>query len=762
MTQRGEIWRHNPEDILLSIPNFAPEDLVRQVDTTASTISDADALVRLRMMRELETFDRRISIKENKFARQLAKLYSKVRAPDPNQWTQISIAEITKSISTSKEEAEDVVSQVAVHKLLMLDPLHFAAQELHASSMQFSARPQKEIENIQRVIEWIRRDSKELSGFIERANKIIPRALDLRKEKSDVLPQRSESQMLQFSPSDRRIIDFLRCSIRKHSAHQPSPYDAFAPTIIKRLDFYKKDITRDVIFNFLQDIGVLEPWSDPILLTEERVISEGQVLTNVPRDGPKLTEDPLDHIRHDWGQLPVYVIDAADAEELDDGISIEKVPDGTNWVHVHVADPTSQLSRTDPITLTAATRGCTIYGPQQTFPMLPSEFTMKTHSLGAFDAEKGQNVLTFSTRVDAKGHIIESTVRAGIIRNVHVLTYTAVERSWGVDIPYVRWPFGDALTEVIPRDVPSEARDDLTALRDISVTQIEKRVEAGRYSWFIDKPKAIFPDKPLPSSDSIPQLWSGYPKLVYGVESGNLSPARAMVAEAMILAGQCAGSFCNEKGVPGLFRSAGEPVGSFMDKKDDFRSFNGRVPLEIAAKAMVARSPASYSTIPADHWPLNVQSENGGYIRVTSPLRRFSDMVMHWQIKSALLREKHPAISLQEMGRYASQLHEREYLVNRVIRAQNGYWAAVFMQRRLRRHPEEMASLKLDGYAFTSPEFETYSREYNTQVLIPELGLKGWLTTDKVPHWDLGDKIPVHISDVTMVGKAKVRLEIAT
>lgn len=43
--------------------------------------------------------------------------------------------------------------------------------------------------------------------------------------------------------------------------------------------------------------------------------------------------------------LPIYVIDAVYAEELDDGISIESVPGepNTDWIHIHVADPTIEL-----------------------------------------------------------------------------------------------------------------------------------------------------------------------------------------------------------------------------------------------------------------------------------------------------------------------------------------------------------------------------------------------------------------------------------
>jgi len=53
--------------------------------------------------------------------------------------------------------------------------------------------------------------------------------------------------------------------------------------------------------------------------------------------------DPAEHLRHDFGNFPVSVVDDAGAEELDDGLSIEPVPNepSSAWIHVHIVDPTS-------------------------------------------------------------------------------------------------------------------------------------------------------------------------------------------------------------------------------------------------------------------------------------------------------------------------------------------------------------------------------------------------------------------------------------
>ena len=756
ITQRGEIWSNNPEDIMVSIPDFTPEHILDQISASDEAVGTQDAMARLKIIKELDIFEQQITVMTNYYAPVVSKVYQKVRSRDPTRWSRVSLEDIVTSHPPPKSQPNKTVAIVALHKLFMLDPLHFVATEVHRSSLEFSVRPLDEVENVLRVRQWIRTNSIEVASFIDKAKAIASLPRDIRDQSPQDPPAPHDISLPTLSPSDRHIIEFLRCAIRKHSAHQTSPYESFAPTIIKRLGIYKADITGNIIFNFLRDIGTLEPWHDMILLTEEKEITAGSSKATVSKDETTFSVDKLDSQRHDWGQLPVYVIDAADAEELDDGISIERLNDGSNWLHIHVADPTSHLTRESPLALAAAAQGCSMYGPQKTLSMLPSSYTMSRYSLGNLDGGDGQKVLTFSAHLDKDGHVLESRVRAGVIHNVHVITYAAVENAWGEPSYDLRWPFGDELSTTPQDKAPSsEAISDLKGLRELGLQQQHRRAQLGRMSWTMPQPKVFFPDRPVPTSSSDLQLWTGYPRMLYGVERRELSPARAMVAEAMILASRVAGSFCAENGLPGLFRAAGKPLGAPVNSTS-----GGSIPAELVMRSQIASRPAYYSTTPSEHWQLGVGAETGGYVRVTSPLRRFADMVMHWQIKAVLQGEKKPGIPLEEMQKYAAHLHERESVIKSINRAQQGYWAAIFIQRRLKYQPDEPVLRNLQGYAFTSAEFDTFSRLYTTPVLVPVLGIKGWLSTTKKPEWNTGDNIKVRVADVTMVGKAKIRLEV--
>jgi hypothetical protein len=50
--------------------------------------------------------------------------------------------------------------------------------------------------------------------------------------------------------------------------------------------------------------------------------------------------------------------------------------------------------------------------------------------------------------------------------------------------------------------------------------------------------------------------------------------------------------------------------------------------------------PAALSTTIIPHWNMGLTQPGTGYLRATSPLRRFDDLLAHWQIKSHLAKTK--------------------------------------------------------------------------------------------------------------------------
>jgi exoribonuclease-2 len=317
-------------------------------------------------------------------------------------------------------------------------------------------------------------------------------------------------------------------------------YSGLVGTLVKKVGAYDEDITPNVVFDFLQDIGAVPPWEDFISLYRERFLQETDFrpvsyYKDIPRnvlDGlPK--EDRHAAIRHDWGDLPVYVIDAEDAEELDDGVSIEPTAkDGSTWIHAHIADPTTRLPPNHPLALKAAQRATTLYLPQETHPMLPPQFVRANGGLtSCTDNQSYQEVLTFSAKIDDSGGIIDSAVRPGVVRNVQIVSYASVDASWGWVVDPATYPFGRPLSERLSRTfLPQEHHKTLDSLR--VVAEKIRLARSGQGASIVNLPvgRVHFEDKPVPTNPlhtHQPTLWKGFPVLSYRSKKGRTVPPGA-------------------------------------------------------------------------------------------------------------------------------------------------------------------------------------------------------------------------------------------
>ena len=63
-----------------------------------------------------------------------------------------------------------------------------------------------------------------------------------------------------------------------------------------------------------------------------------------------------------------------------------------------------------------------------------------------------------------------------------------------------------------------------------------------------------------------------------------------------------------------------------------------------------------------------------GYLRVTSPLRRYEDVVAHWQIKAALHGRHDEVFSLEEMDKEMPELARRAEAVQDISRGSGDWW----------------------------------------------------------------------------------------
>ncbi len=94
-------------------------------------------------------------------------------------------------------------------------------------------------------------------------------------------------------------------------------------------------------------------------------------------------------------------MDDASTTEVDDGVSLERRPDGSTWVHVHIADPSALVALNSELDLSARARTSTIYLPELKAPMFPLSISQDVLSLREGVERQGPPALTFSGKARA-------------------------------------------------------------------------------------------------------------------------------------------------------------------------------------------------------------------------------------------------------------------------------------------------------------------------------------------------------------------------
>jgi exoribonuclease-2 len=287
-----------------------------------------------------------------------------------------------------------------------------------------------------------------------------------------------------------------------------------------------------------------------------------------------------------------------------------------NRLWVHVADAAALTSPDSPTDLEARARGATLYLPETTIPMLPEEAIPR---LGLGLAEISP-ALSFGLNLDADGVVTDVEIMPSWVR-VRRLSYDEVEARLEEE------PFR-GLYELAQHH---QARRRANGAIFIDLPEVKMRVSDGRVAI-----------KPLPRLRS-----------------------RMLVTEAMVMAGEAAARFALTKGLSFPFTTQ-DPV----DAAD-------RQPAGLAAMYALRRTlrPRQYSSQPGPHGGLGLEV----YAQVTSPLRRYLDLVAHQQLR-ACLRGGDP-LEAQAIIERVGAAEAAAQGVRRAERLSREHWTVVYLQQ---------------------------------------------------------------------------------
>ena len=302
--------------------------------------------------------------------------------------------------------------------------------------------------------------------------------------------------------------------------------------------------------------------------------------------------------RRDFSALYTVAIDDEGTTEVDDALALEHDGDD-RFVHVFIADPAAFVTEGDAIDIEARRRGATLYHPVQRYPMLPVPLGEQAASLVTGERRPA---LAFSTRFDDAGEVTGFAVQEAMIRVDRQITYDTVDALLEAEVP---------ATE---DDVP--LTDLLRGLLDVAEGERARRLHQGALVFERTEITVRVDDD----------------RRVHRKRLETGAASRRIVSEHMILACSQAAAFCRDERIPTVYRKQAPP--------DEPLEWSPEMSADLPAMdaAMRRLKKAELSLHPHRHHSLGVEA----YTQVTSPLRRYQDLVMHRQLKAHLRGEPPP------------------------------------------------------------------------------------------------------------------------
>lgn len=431
--------------------------------------------------------------------------------------------------------------------------------------------------------------------------------------------------------------------------------------------------------------------------------------------------DPDRETRRDMSAIPTYAIDDKSTTEVDDafGLDIEPLRPHADWIlnhltsylqqvrnepeaankdhapqvkvspppglprtaklFIHIADPTAAITVGDTIELGARQRVETLYLPHRKSFMLPSIMSEYYCSLQPGDH---MNIgLTFEAHVNIlTGALEQMDVYPSKFRGMKRFSYEAVEASLH-------------MTHASSSD-------------DFALKLMGKLSEA-RQHWRRHEGKAATMNLPKREIRLVHQPLEGAYRPTLEVYQDGCPFARSLVEEMMVTVGEISGRMANEHDLPVPYRiqpfrshvvlhppeiALAHPLrGREMPSTSDVKESEAtRMMLVHDLQNLNVMATSQTTSIAAPHQSLGIPY----YVRASSPLRRYADIVAHLQLKAwkrhggsidklpyskALVRQlaQHIDVVSKDM-KYTQQASERWWKQQYVLRqAMDRTWEAL-------------------------------------------------------------------------------------
>ena len=372
------------------------------------------------------------------------------------------------------------------------------------------------------------------------------------------------------------------------------------------------------------DIDILKICSEFNIETEfnEKVLEEVKCIPN------EIDESDTKN-RVDLRNEMIFTIDGADTKDIDDAISIKKLDNGNYELGVHIADVSYYVKEGSELKNTAFNRGNSVYLADRVIPMLPVEL-----SNGICSLNENSDRFAFSCimEINNKGEIVSHNIFKSIINSKKKMTYDNVNKLFNGNIPKGY----------------EEFKDTLLLMKELYEILEDSSIKKGKLDFISDEVKLKVDDKGK----------------VLEVSKYETGVGQKLIENFMIAANTTVGTYIYNMALPFVYRVHGLPeaeklrgfvsyVSLLGYKLIGKSSFENIKPIELQSimkqledkkeykylnnKLLRCMQKAEYSPYNIGHFGLALDS----YSHFTSPIRRFSDLMVHYFLNEYLVNNNY-------------------------------------------------------------------------------------------------------------------------
>ncbi|QTJ36056.1 ribonuclease R [Dolosigranulum pigrum] len=358
--------------------------------------------------------------------------------------------------------------------------------------------------------------------------------------------------------------------------------------------------------------------------------------------------------RRDLRGQQIITIDGADAKDLDDAVTVERLDNGHFQLGVHIADVSHYVREDSALDKEAFERGTSSYLTDRVIPMLPQRLS---NGICSLHPKVDRLTLSCEMEINQQGNVVAYDIFPSVIRSVERITYEAVNHILEEKHPQTRKQY----QSLVPM---------LEEMAELHHILEQKRRHRGAIDFDSDEAKIIV-DKEGKAID---------------IELRERRVGERLIESFMLAANETVSEHYSKADLPILYRVHEQPDESKMKRflefittfglttqasKDsitpkDLQGVMDRIkdePYEAVISMLLLRSmqQARYDVDPIGHYGLGADY----YSHFTSPIRRYPDLILHRlihyydEVGRSQQDKKRWASRLPDMAKHSSEAERR-------------------------------------------------------------------------------------------------------